>query len=145
MPTTAEIATAVVADLNAAVFSRPFTAVRAYLPRFDLGEMDALHVTVVAAGRTVVPACRVRLQVDHRLEIAVQQRLAVEVPDACDPLLALVADIADHLAGHRLAGTPEAAWVKTEHDPLVDPTHLNELRQFTSLIAVTYRTWEGES
>jgi hypothetical protein len=142
MPTTADIAAALVADLNAAVFSRPFTAVRAYLPRYDLGEMENLHVTVVAAGRTVSPASRGAIQVEHRLEIAVQQRLAVEVANACDPLLGLVGELSDHLVGHRLAGAPEAAWVKTEHDPLVDPTHLNELRQFTSLMAVTYRTWE---
>jgi hypothetical protein len=141
--TTAEIAAAVVADLNAAAFSRPVTAERAYLPRFDLGEMDDLHVTVVAAGRTLLPACRVLLQVEHRIEIAVQQRLPSENPADCDPLLALVAEIADHFAGRRLAGAPEAAWVKTEHDPLIDPTHLNELRQFTSLITLTYRTWEN--
>lgn len=140
--TTAEIAAAVVADLNAAAFSRPFTAERAYLPRFDLGEMDDLHVTVVAAGRTLMPACRVLLQVEHRIEIAVQQRLPSEGTADCDPLLGLVAEIADHVAGRRLAGAPEAAWVKTEHDPLIDPTHLNELRQFTSLITLTYRTWE---
>ena len=142
MATTADLAAALVADLNAAAFSRPFTAERAYLPRFDLGEMDDLHVTVVAAGRTLLPACRVLLQVEHRLEIAVQQRLPAESLDACDPLLGLVAEIADHLAGRRLTDAPDAAWVKTEHDPLVDPTHLNELRQFTSLITVTYRTWE---
>ena len=79
MPTTADIAAALVADLNATVFSRPFTAVRAYLPRYDLGEMEDLHGTVVAAGRTVSPASRGAIQVEHRLEIAVQQRLAVDL------------------------------------------------------------------
>ena len=142
MTTSAEIATALVDDLNAALFSLPVTAVRAYLPLYDLGEMDTLHVTVVIGGRTVTPATRRQLQIDHRLDIAVQQRLAVEVPQACDPLLGLVAEIADHLAGRSLVS---AVWVKTEHEPLVDPTHLHELRQFTSLIAVTYRTWEGEA
>ena len=144
MPTSADLAIALVDDLNAAVFSRPFTAVRAYLPLYDLGEMEILHVTVVVAGRTVMPISRRQLQIDHRLDIAVQQKLAVEDPLACDPLLALVAEIADHLNGHTLPGAA-GAWVKTEHEPLVDPSHLHELRQFTSLISVTYRTWEGES
>ena len=143
MPTTADIAAAVVADLSAAVFSRPVTAVRAYLPRFDLGEMEDLHVTVVADGRVVQPASRDLLQVEHRIEVAVQQRLPGDDPAACDPLLALVGEIADHLTGHHLAAVPDAVWVRTEHEPLVDPSHLNELRQFTSLIAVTYRTWEA--
>ena len=142
MTTSAEIASALVDDLNAALFSLPVTAVRAYLPLYDLGEMETLHVTVVISGRTVTPASRRQLQIDHRFDIAVQQRLAVEEPLACDPLLRLVAEIADHLAGRSLVS---AVWVKTEHEPLVDPTHLHELRQFTSLITVTYRTWEGET
>ena len=143
MTATADIAQAVVADLNATAFSRPITAERAYLPIFDLGAMVALRVTVVAAGRTVKPACRSQLEVEHRIEIAVQQKLASEDPAACDPLLALVGEIGDHLAGHRLAAAPDAAWIRTEHEPLIDPGHLNEFRQFTSLITVTYRTWES--
>ena len=142
MATTAEIAQAVVADLNACAFSQAFTAERAYLPIFDLGEMRTLHVTVVASGRTVQPASRTQIQVEHYIEIAVQQKLTGEAVADCDPLLALVAEIADHLTGHRLAGLPEAAWAKTEHAPLVAPEHLTEFRQFTSIITVTYRTWE---
>ena len=144
MPTTAEIAKALVADLNATVFSLPFTARRAYLPSFNLGDMTDLHVTVVATGRAVTPANRTLLQVEHRLDIAVQQRLGTGAEDtACDPLLGLVEEIADHLAGHNLAGASDAAWVKTEHAPLVAAEHLHEWRQFTSIISVTYRTWEG--
>jgi hypothetical protein len=144
MPTTPEIAEALVSDLNATVFSRPFTARRAYLPIFNLGDMEDLHVTVVAAGRTVVPANRTLLQVEHRLDIAVQQHLGTGAEDtACDPLLALVEEIADHLSGHNLAGEAGAAWVKTEHAPFVAAEHLHEWRQFTSIITVTYRTWEG--
>ena len=138
---TAELAELLVADLNAHAFSQAFTAVRAYLPRYDLGEMAALHVTVVPAGRTVQPITRVGLQIDHRLEIAVQQKVAVEDPTACDPVLHLVEELADHLCGHRLAGAPEVSWVKTEHAPYIAPEHLNELRQVTSLLVVTYRSW----
>jgi hypothetical protein len=143
MTTTADIAAALMEDLNATVFSRPFTASRAYLPIFQLGEMEDLHVTVVAAGRTVAPANRTLLQVEHRLDIAVQQRLAGGADENhCDPLLALVEEIADHLCGHTLAGAAGTTWVKTEHAPLIAAEHLHEWRQFTSIITVTYRTWE---
>jgi hypothetical protein len=142
MSDSVQIAEALVADLTATAFSRPFTARRAYLPLVELSAMADLHVTVVVAGRTTEPISRSLLQVDHRLEVAMQQRLGGDGLADGDPLLALVEEIADHLAGHRLAGAPEAAWVKTEHGPLVDPGHLNELRQFTSLLILTYRTWE---
>jgi len=142
MTASAVLAEALVADLAATAFSQSFTPYRAYLPIVDLAELAAIHVTVVVAGRTTQPISRTLLQVDHRIEVAVQQRLSGDGPAACDPLLALVEEIADHVAGHRLAGAPDAAWVKTEHGPLVDPGHLNELRQFTSLLTLTYRTWE---
>src|SRR4051812_42037220 len=119
MPTTADIAEALVAELNATAFSRPFTAVRAYLPRYDLGEMDTLHVTVVATGRGITPAARKQLQIDHRIDIAVQQKVVVEDTDACDALAALVAEIAGHLTTHHVQDAPEAMWVRTEHTPLI--------------------------
>jgi len=143
MTASAAIAEALVADLNATAFSRPFIARRAYLPIADLAELADIHVTVVVAGRTTEPISRSLVQVDHRLEVAVQQRLSGDGLSDGDPLLALVEEIADHVAGHRLVGTPDAAWVKTEHGPLIDPGHLNELRQFTSLLSITYRTWES--
>jgi hypothetical protein len=99
-----------------------------------------LHVTVVAAGRTIAPMSRAERQVEHRIEIAVQQKVAVEDPAACDPLLALVGEIAAALPALSM---PEGVWVRTEHAPLVDPNHINELRQFTSLITGTWRTWEA--
>lgn len=143
MPSTADIAAALVADLNATPFSRPFTAERAYLPLYDLGEMATLRVTVVAAGRTVKPASRAHLEVEHRIELAVQQKLTGDGLADCDPLLALVEELADHLSGHRLGAAPAAIWVKTEHAPLIAAEHLSDLRQFTSLLTVTYRTWES--
>jgi hypothetical protein len=139
MATTAEIAQAVVDGLNAQTFTPPFTAARAYLPVFDLGAMLDLHVTVVAAGRTIAPLSRGERQIEHRIEIAVQQKVAVEDPAACDPLLALVTEIAAALPALPM---PDGVWIRTEHAPLVDPNHLNELRQFTSLITGAWRTWE---
>jgi hypothetical protein len=144
MPTTAELADAVVAALNTAPFSLPFTAERAVLPIATLGEMARLHVTVVAAGRTVAPSSRASLQVDHRIDVAVQQRVAGDDPAACDPLSRLVEEIAEHLTWARLEGpAAQTRWVKTEHAPLIAAEHLHELRQFTSLLAITYRTWES--
>jgi hypothetical protein len=139
----ADLLQALVADLNDHVFSRDFTATRAYVPLANLGELEALHVTVMPAGRIQALASRRTVQVDHRCEIAVQQRLASDAPEAVDPLLGVVEEIAEHLVAHRLGDAPAAEWVQTETSPLLVPEHFNELRQFTSLLAVTYRTWEA--
>ncbi|MBA2480464.1 MAG: hypothetical protein H0V44_07360 [Planctomycetes bacterium] len=142
MPTTAEIADAVASELRTGPFDPALDPVRAWLPLYDLGEMVDLHVTIVAAGRTIAPACRGAVQVDHRIEVAVQQKVAVEDPALADPILALAEGIAAHLTGRPLAAAPQAQWTKTEHAPFVAPEHLHELRQITSIIIVTYRTWE---
>jgi len=140
MVSTADVAQGVVERLTSTVFSRPAIVQRAYLPCFDLGELLTLHVTVVAAGRTLTALSRSLLQLDHRIDVAVQQKLGGDGLAECDPLLALVGEIADHLS--RDLPAPEASWVATTHAPLIAPEHLAELRQFTSVLTVTYRTWD---
>ncbi len=58
MAVIAEIADAVVAELNATAFSQSLVATRSYLPRFDLAEMKELRVTVVPKGVTILPGAR---------------------------------------------------------------------------------------
>ncbi|MBA3709598.1 MAG: hypothetical protein H0W83_12360 [Planctomycetes bacterium] len=141
MATTAEIADAVVAVLATVPGPIPVQAGRSWLPLADLTEMEALRVTVVPAGRTIAPAARDLLAHDHRIEIAVQKRLPSDTAADLDPLEALVERLALHLA-HTPLGISGLAWVGSEHAPLVAHEHLNELRQFTSLLVVTYRSWE---
>lgn len=144
MATTAEIADAVVAVLGAVPGPIPVQAGRAWLPLADLAEMEDLKVTVVPAGRTLAPAARDLLVHDHRVEVAVQRRLPSDQTTDLDPLEALVERLAAHLARTPLAGAAEVgvSWLGCEHAPLVSHEHLNELRQFTSVLVVTYRSWE---
>lgn len=142
MATTPEIAQAVADSLNATVFAQPFTARRAWLPIHDLGEMDQLRVTVVPTSRALATLSRAAIQAEHRIEVAVQQRCDPDDLAAVDALVALCGDLAEHLTGAVLPALPDIRWAKTEHTLLAAPEHLNELRQFTGLIAVTYRSWE---
>ena len=145
MTTTAEIADAVVVALSSVPGPIPVQAGRSWLPLADLTEMEALRVTVVPAGRTIAPAARDLLVHDHRIEIAVQKRVPSDAAADLDPLEALVEGLALHLAHTPLvvSGQPVSglSWVGSEHAPLVAHEHLNELRQFTSLLVVTYRSW----
>lgn len=132
------IADAVTAELNAGGFAQPFTAERLYRPQFELTDMDTLHVTVVPQGVSIEPAGRNLNQYDYRIDVAVQKRFSEDDAAQLDPLMQLVEAIVDYFRFKRLE-TPEAAWVKTENVPIYSPEHMEQLRQFTSVVTLTYR------
>jgi len=134
-----QVAEAVKESLNAASFSQPVNAERKYLPLFDLKDMKDLHVTVVPRGVAVSTLGRNRNQYDYQVDVAVQKKLADEGPLEVDPLMSLVEEIADHFRLKRLAGYPEACWTRTRNEPVYDPEHMNELRQFTSVLTFTFK------
>jgi hypothetical protein len=113
--------------------------VRSYRPQYDLAEMAALHVTVVPKGAEIAAVSRSGVQYDVSVDVAVQQHLENEDAAAIDPLMALVEEIADFFRTHRLAPCPNVAWLRTENDPAWSPGHLEEYRQFTSVLTLTFR------
>ena len=144
-----DIADAVVAELNAAagedeksedrVFNQAFTAARAYLPRYELAEMDELHVTVVPKGMEIEASSRTLAQHDYSIDIAVQQRIAGDDQSDMDGLMGLVEEISDFFRQRRLTEYPDAIWIKTANVPIYAPDHLDQMRQFTSVLTLTFR------
>ena len=139
MATITDIADAVVAELNSHTFSQPFTAQRFYRPVFDLGEMQTLHVSVVPKGVTIERADRSRNQYDFAIDVAVQQKFQTGDNAELDALMALVEEIADFFRLRRLTAYQDAVWVRTDNVPVYAPEHLEELRQFTSVLTLTFR------
>jgi len=139
MPVITDIADAIVAELNGTAFVPPVTAERHYVPQFELPEMQSLHVTVVPKAAVLGMADRTRSQSDYSVDIAVQQKFETGDNAELDPLLSLVEQIADHFRGRRLDSYPDAAWLRTEQTVLYAPEHMHELRQFTSVLTLTYR------
>jgi len=134
-----DIAEAVKDELNAGSFSETFTAERHYQPLFDMKEMKNLHVTVVPNDVTVHPASRGANQHDYRVDIAVQKRFKKDQPAELDPLMTLVEEIADSFRLKRLASFSTAMWMKTDYTAIYAPEHMEELRQFTSILTLTFR------
>lgn len=134
-----QVTDAVVAALNGRPFSQPITALRHYLPRFDLAEMKDLHISVVPKGIEVAQAARDKGAFDYRVDVAVQKKMASDSAAEIDSLLALVEEVAEAFRGKRLPNMPAAAWIKTEHAPIYAPDHMQELRQFTSVMTLTFR------
>ena len=139
MATITDIADAVVAEMNGHTFSQTFTAQRHYRPIFDLAEMQDLHVTVVPKGLAIERLDRSRNQHDVQVDIAVQKKCQAADNAELDPLMVLVEEIADFFRIRRLAVCPEAVWIRTENVPIYAPEHLDELRQFTSVLTLTFR------
>ena len=139
MPSLAvRVADAVTAALNAGTFSRPFTAQREYLPRYELKSLKDLKVTAVPKTVAITTAARGQTQHDVSVDVAVQQKLQTVTDVEVDELMGLADEIADFFRFKRLAD-PSAAWVGTEHEPIYAPEHLEQLRQFTSVMTLTFR------
>ena len=127
-------------------FSLEFTAACAYQALLELPDMKDLHVTVVPKGVAMSPADRSRVQHEVQVDIAVQKKLGpasdqeeYDEQAELDGLMGLVEEIGDFLKFRRLGSQPAAAWVKTDNDPIYSQDHLERLRQFTSVLTVTYR------
>lgn len=136
-----DLARAVTAELNdpAGPLAGQAEAVMAYRPVYDLQDMKHLHVTVVPRAVEMAAASRERVQADLRIDIGVQRKVDPEDPPAVEALLSLVEQIADYLRDRRPADMPQAAWVSTQNEPVYALEHLDQLRQFTSVLTVTYR------
>lgn len=131
-----DIAQAVTDELNAGSFSMAFTAERKAAPIVKLSEMDSLHVTVVPREVESAALDRTRDSHEVKVDVAIQKRVASLENDAIDPLMALVREIADLLNRRNLG---DALWKKTENKPVYSPEHLREMRQFTSVLTLTYQ------
>ena len=132
------IADALVASLNAAVFTAPYddiTATRSYAPRFTLEELASLKVTVIPPDCIIELAARSLAEADFTIAIGVQKRTD-GTQSAHDALMLLVQELALHVLDLDL-GDAHAATV--EFDPLYDPGLLREERTFTSVMVVTFK------
>jgi len=138
-----EIADAVVEALNTGVFSLGFTAERAYLPVLDLPGAGVLHVTVVPREDRAKLDTRSSSSHEYAIDIGVQEKLTHVDKEHLDPLVELTQEIADFFLFGRRFGN--ATLVAPEIRVLYVQDHLHQLRQFTSVITLTFRAWREAS
>lgn len=144
-----EVAQAVVDVLNAAQLSEPFEAAFAYVPTFDLHDMEDLHVTVAPHDEQRDTADRSTIHRAFSIDVGIQQKVAIENgrPNslAMTRLMRLAGEIVNLFgpgAHDTLATHPTAYWTETTRLVLYDPSHLLELNQFTSVVRFTFEVWE---
>jgi len=138
-----DIADAVVAELNGHTFSQEFTAARSYRPVYSREEMKDLHVTVVPAGFTIELAGRNQSQTDYVVEVGVQHAPETLDTAALDSLMGLVEEIVTFFKFRRLASYNTAVCMKAALAAGCErgyaAEHVDQLQQFTSVLALTFR------
>lgn len=134
-----DIAEAVKEELNGGTFSQSFTAQRHYQPTFELKDMKTLHVTVVPKDIEMQLATRNTSQHDCRIDVAIQKKLQSADLAEIDELMGLVEEIINFMSRRKLASAPSALWIKTVNEPIYATEHLEQFRQFTSILTLTYR------
>jgi hypothetical protein len=137
MPLLIDIADAVAAELNAAELSLEFIAEVNLKPEFELKDLKDLKVTVVPKSLKFSGAIRQESGKEVQIDIGVQKKTAD--PEQLAALLQLVEEIAGIFDRKRLAEYPKAVCVGIENDPVYDPEHLRQYRQFTSVITLKFR------
>jgi hypothetical protein len=100
--------------------------------------MKELRVSVVPRDVELFPHDRAHNKYHCRIDVAVQKKFSKGTNDEIDPLVDLVEKIADEFRLKRLASFQAARCVKAEHTVLYSSEHWEQLRQFTSLLTLTF-------
>ena len=137
MGTILRIADAVTAEINRANLFPDFTAERLFIPEYDLKTLKSIKVSVVPKAIKEINIARTMESKEIQIDIGIQQKITDE--RYLEILLNLVEEIADLFTQKRLADVPEALCIRTENNPVYDPEHLRQMRQFTSVITLTFK------
>ncbi len=135
-----QIADALVANLQEKQFSLPFVCERQYFPVRELKDYGVLRVTVIPVTWERSGGSRGDDEVDHTIEIDIQQQLSgpkqLEGPEG-DALMALVEEIANFLSPLELSELAAPAVTAVTAATLLDRTHWQQHRLFTAALRVT--------
>ena len=134
------LADALVAELGNHAFNLTFEVERAYLPRYELKDLDEVRVTVVPKDDVGQRASRAQWQADYKIDLAIQQKLGDDELGQMDALILLGQELADHLRSHTLPDN-SAVLVECNYAPLFDPEHLEKHRTLTTVLNLTFRGW----
>jgi hypothetical protein len=119
------------------------TATRTWLPVFELDDMTETRVTVVPRQHTSVVASRSHLEHEISCDIGIQKKLKRNKTNEdieIDFLVNFADSIRDKVAfvDHVISGH-HASFLSINSETLLAPDHLEEMRQFTHVLTVTYR------
>ena len=104
-----------------------------FAPELDLQGIREMRVIVVPAGLGVKPISRGASEDSMKIQVGVLKKCTEdEVVDLVNTVITIGRSFLDR----KLAG---ATCTHIEYNPLYDPTHLRERRQFTGVVELTFK------
>ena len=104
-----------------------------FAPELDLKGIREMRVIVVPAGLGVKPISRGASEDSMKIQVGVLKKCTEdEVVDLVNTVITIGRSFLDR----KLA---EATCTHIEYNPLYDPTHLRERRQFTGVVELTFK------
>ena len=104
-----------------------------FAPELDLKGIREMRVIVVPAGLGVKPISREASEDSMKIQVGVLKKCTEdEVVDLVNTVITIGRSFLDR----KLAG---ATCTHIEYNPLYDPTHLRERRQFTGVVELTFK------
>ena len=133
-----QLADAIVAELNSTTFSLAFVAVRSYQPIYTLADTRTLRVVVVPRSVTYEFETRQTMRASYAIDIGLMVRPGTLDNASIDAHMQLAEEIVHHFRGKRVP-LLSMRCLQAQHNPIYATEHLDEYRQYTSLVTLTYR------
>jgi hypothetical protein len=131
-----DIADALVTALNDHDFTEDFTAVRKYLPEYEVSDLSGLTVTVVPKAMASVEATRSLTSFDVSIDVAVQQKIDISDNDDADGLEDLSDEIRTFIRDTGSVG--DGQLISVEHVAPYSPEHMRQHGVYTSVDTFTF-------
>lgn len=136
-----DIADDVVTKINAATLSISVTAVRAYVPKFDLHSDATVQIKVVPRSDSRVMQDQANDECQTIIDVAVYKKLQNDLADEAtevDGLLVLCDEIRKTLNRVALAAPLDATCIAVTQEPIYGVDEMDEHRIFLSVLSFTY-------
>ena len=141
MTATSDVARDVVEYINDQTYATLFSAVYAWVPRFDLEDLEDIYVSVSPRSNIIENASRKSSMNEHAVVVIIAKRaIDDEVDDTVyDELDALSNEIKDSLTRMTLPNLKSVSWTQTTYDQIVIPQDIRENRQFTAVLTINFK------
>lgn len=139
-----ELCDAIVKYINGAALSQDTTAVRRYVPKFDLQSSKAFQVQVVPKGDAREMGTRTTDAGDFQVDIGIFKKLSDKIDNEqveCDAAMEFVEELKHVVNRQRLSNVENATCAKIEHKPIYSIQTIDQGRAFFAVLTTTWRAF----